>query len=263
MNSGNRKLLYVMVVAVVAAAGLVMYYEWREEQDIAALLAEHEMVEGPIVYEPPIEDEFYELEPEPEPIELTEPEPRVVRTEFAELREYYDNYDIVGRLKILGTAIDYLVVQAADNEFYLHRDIHGNASSAGSIFLDYDVDLARDDQNTVIYGHNMNANIKFHSLRRYVNYDFFGNHSIITFNTIYEDTKWEVFAFYVAHISFPYTHINYANEAQWAYMLGRFQQASMHPTDIVLTPEDRILTLSTCTNVNQDERFVLQARLVR
>ncbi|MCL2673715.1 MAG: class B sortase [Defluviitaleaceae bacterium] len=258
MKNRNRWLLCAILIAVIVLAGLYFYNEWRYAREAAMRLAEQE-VEEPIEYEPPVE---YEPEPEPEPEAERVPEPRVMRPEFAALREYYNNDDIIGRLIIPGTTVDYLVVQAEDNEFYLYRDIHGNASSAGWIFLDYDVDLTRDDQNTVIYGHNMNADIKFHSVRHFRNYDFFREHSIIKFNTIYEDTEWEVFAFYVAHISFPYTHINYANEEQWMYMLERFRQVSIHATDIVLTPEDRILTLSTCTNVDQDTRFVLQARLI-
>ena len=252
MQSRIRKILYaVLILLTITAAGLYIFNEWRLAQEV-----EPDIIEEPIIYEPP------PIVPEPTPEPVREPQPRILREEFAQLREQYDNDNIVGRIIIPGTTIDYLVTQTDDNEFYLYHDIHGNRTAAGWIFLDYDVDLTRDDQNTVIYGHNMNDNIKFHSIRHYRNYDFFREHPTIIFNTIYEDTEWEVFAFYVAHISFPYTHINYMNEAQWAYMQERFQQASMHPTDIVLTPEDRILTLSTCTNVDQDTRFVLQARLI-
>jgi len=190
------------------------------------------------------------------------PPPRIIRQEFLDLRQQYGNNNIVGHLWIEGTTIDYIVVQGSDNEFYLYHDIFHNPSVGGWIFLDYEVNLAGEDQNTVIYGHNMNDRIKFHDIRFFADYDFFRNHPIINFRTIYEDTKWEVFAFYSAHISVPYTHINLETTEQWALLQEMFHQASRFDTGIRLTPEDRVLTLSTCTNTNVDTRFVLQARLI-
>ena len=191
---------------------------------------------------------------------LLSPMPRL---EFLELRRAFGNEDIVGHLRIEGTAINYLVVQAADNDFYLRRDIWKNRSSAGWIFLDYAVDLRGRDQNIVIYGHNMGNGTMFHNIRRYANYSFFRNNSIIRFSTIYSDYVWEVFAFYSAHISFPYTMLNFPNEATHAHMLEQFMSRSIHSSGITVTPSDRILTLSTCTNVNKNDRLVLQARLLQ
>ena len=190
---------------------------------------------------------------------LLSPMPRLG---FLELRRAFGNDDIVGHLRIEGTAINYLVVQAADNDFYLRRDIWKNRSSAGWIFLDYAVDLRGRDQNIVIYGHNMGNGTMFHNIRRYANYSFFRNNSIIRFSTIYADYVWEVFAFYTAHISFPYTMLNFPDEATHAHMLGQFMSRSIHNSGIAVTTQDRILTLSTCTNVNKNERLVLQARLI-
>ena len=187
----------------------------------------------------------------------------IIRPEFLQLRETFDNDDIVGHLRIEGTGIDYIVVQASDNVFYLDRDIHGQPSAAGWIFLDYEVDITGNDQNTVIYGHNMITDIMFHSLRYYADYEFFRQHPVVTFNTLYEDMQWEIFAFYEAHIDFPYTLINYESEAQWEIMLRHFIESSIYDTGIVPETGDRILTLSTCTNVDDDMRLVLQARLVR
>lgn len=189
--------------------------------------------------------------------------PREIREEFLTLRETFNNDDIMGHLWIDGMTIDYLVVQAKDNSFYLEYDIHKNPSSSGWIFLDYEVSLDRKDQNIVIYGHNMRSGAMFHDIRFFADYDFFLRHPIINFNTIYEDTQWEIFAFYQTDISFPYTHINYADTVQWAFMLERFKEMSIYDTGITPTPQDRILTLSTCTTgINRNMRYVLQARLI-
>jgi len=191
----------------------------------------------------------------------TRPATREVRQEFLDLREYFGNDDIVGHLRIVGTSIDYIVVQTTDNEFYLYHDIWGNASSAGWIFLDYLVDINEANHNMVIYGHNMARDIMFHSIRHYANYNFFREHPIIEFRTLYADYVWEIFAFYVAHIDFPYTHIDFINHVTWEHWLKTFAAASMHETDVAVSTSDRILTLSTCTNTHDDYRFVVQARL--
>ena len=197
-----------------------------------------------------------------EPFE-EEPIPvRVPRQEFLELRESFGNDDIVGRLWIENTNIDYIVVQGVDNQHYLYHDIWGNPSSAGWVFLDYLVDISAEDDNLVLYAHNMPQGIMFHNLRYYTNYDFFSRHRIIHFSTLYKDYVWEIFAFYTADIVFPYTHINFPNSDTREYWFQRFASASMHDSGIIISEQDRILTLSTCTNTNVDHRYVLQARLV-
>ena len=45
-------------------------------------------------------------------------------------------------------------------------------------------------------------------------------------------------------------------------MLRRFATNSMHPSRVSVDPDDRILTLSTCSGRHRDERFVLHAKLV-
>jgi len=187
---------------------------------------------------------------------------REIRPEFLALREQFENDGIVGRLWIEGTSIDYIVVQSSDNDFYLHHDIYKNQSGAGWIFLDYEVDLTKDNQNTVIYGHNMRNGTMFGGLSRFAGYDFFKEHQIINFSTLYEDTAWEVFAFYTTHIDFPYTHINFASRDQWVLMLESFIDRSVHEADHKPTATDRILTLSTCENNDNDLRLVVQARLI-
>jgi len=204
----------------------------------------------------------YEEIPEPAPI-IREP-----RQEFIHLQEAFENEDIIGHLSIAGTSIYSIVVQADDNEFYLDHDVWRNPSIAGWIFADYMVDIASEDHNIVIYGHNMSADLMFHSLRHFQDFEFLRAHSRILFSTIYDDYEWEIFSFYIAHISFPYTNINFHNDPAsqdyWGNWIRIFAEMSMHHTGIEVSSEDRILTLSTCINGqrNTDYRFVLHARLI-
>ena len=180
---------------------------------------------------------------------------------FATIRAYFDNDDIVAHLLIEGTTIDYLVVQGNDNDFYVNHDIWRRPSASGWIFLDYEVDITSLDHNWVIYGHNMQRDHKFHSIRRYADYDFFRNHPIITLTTPSGVYLWEIFSFYSTPITFSYNTVNFANHETWAHMLDYFIRMSKHDAGVAVTPSDRILTLSTCTNRDVNERYVLHAKL--
>lgn len=71
-----------------------------------------------------------------------------------DLRE--ENEDVVAYLQVTGTKINYPVVQAKDNDFYLRRGIDKKYSFPGIPYLDYRNNADLEDQNTIIYGHMIN-----------------------------------------------------------------------------------------------------------
>jgi sortase B len=168
----------------------------------------------------------------------------------------------MGHLRIEGTSIDYLVTQTGDNEFYLDHDINKRPNSAGWVFLDYENDITNNDPNTIIYAHNMRRDIRFHSIRRYVSEDFFKTHRYIIFNTLYEDSVWEIFSFYRTDITFPYIQVVFPSEDDFYELLAEMKARSMYDTGVDVGPGDRVLTLSTCVGNREEERYVLNARLV-
>ena len=183
------------------------------------------------------------------------------RVDFDALREAFGNDDIIAHLSIEYTIVNYLVVQTTNNDFYQNHDIWRNRSSAGWVFLDYEVDLTGEDENIVIYAHNTRIEHKFHTLRHFTSNDFFRLHPYITLITPYGVYSWEIFSFYSTFIDFSYNVINFPDETQRSYMIRQFAANSMHPSNVSASPDDRILTLSTCTGRHRDERFVLHARL--
>ena len=187
----------------------------------------------------------------------------VVNPYIVALREQYENDEIVGYIYIEGTDIRYVVTQHTDNVFYLYHDIHRRPDRAGWVFLDYENDLTREDPNTIIYGHNMRQNIRFHGIRHFQNRDFFDTHRYITFNTAYGEYRWEIFSFYRTHIDFFYIQVHFNSDEEFYELLAEMAARSMHPSDVIVGPGDRVLTLSTCTNNDRDERFVVNARLIQ
>lgn len=65
------------------------------------------------------------------------------------------NQNIIAYLSYDRLGINYPVVSSRDNKDYLHTDLYGNSSYAGSLFLDC-TDTNKDwGDNHLIYGHNM------------------------------------------------------------------------------------------------------------
>jgi len=193
-------------------------------------------------------------------------QPRELLPRIAQLREYYNNPDIIGFIHIPGTNISYPVVQAECNDFYLYFDLHWQHSNRGSIFLDYINDLhSLTDDNTIIYGHNMRDGSKFHNIRHFQDEEYFRAHPYILLDTAYEETVWEIFSFIRTHINFDYLIPNFSTRDAFVDFQRELQSRSHHRTDIVLYPTDQILILSTCVTIlaDIDYRYILVARLVR
>jgi len=192
----------------------------------------------------------------------------IYRNKFDALRaKYNNNKDIVGLIKIPGTKIYYPVAQSKDNIYYLDRNLYKQLSLAGSIMMDFENDVSRSDPNTVLYGHQMSATsgTMFHALNYYRDENFFNNHRYVIFNTIYEDNVWEVFAFFKTHTSFNYIKVFFKSEKQFLDLAAEMKRRSIYDTGIEIQSGDRILTLSTCTNIRgePDTRYVLCARMIK
>ena len=258
MSKRNREKIIIIALAFVfiASSGMVLMHFINEalmqRRSNQARQIMYEVAWGPLIGDAPqqvlmVDDVF---------------EQPSLFLDFDALREAFGNEDIVAHLSIEDTIVSYLVVQTTDNDFYQNHDIWRNRSSAGWVFLDYEVDLAGEDENIVVYAHNTRIEHKFHTLRHFTNYNFFRLHPDITLITTYGVYSWEIFSFYSTFIDFGYNVINFPDETQRGYMIMRFAENSMHPSNVSVSPNDRILTLSTCTGRHRDERYVLHARLV-
>lgn len=86
------------------------------------------------------------------------------------------NGDLVGWLTMEGTDIDYPVVQAADNDYYLRRSFDGSYLYTGTLFMDYRCRPDCGGLYSIIYGHNIKSGMMFHCLADYQQQDYFAAH---------------------------------------------------------------------------------------
>ena len=75
------------------------------------------------------------------------------------------------------------MVQGKDNDYYLHRDLNGQKSTAGTIFLDYADQADFSSLHNVLYGHHMKNGSMFKDISRYKDQGYFDQHSEIVLYT--------------------------------------------------------------------------------
>ena len=77
-----------------------------------------------------------------------------------------ENNNTVAWLKVRNTNIEYPVVKAKDNLFYLDHSFDNSYNSAGWIFADYNNKFDGTDKHLVIFGHNRRDGSMFGSLKK-------------------------------------------------------------------------------------------------
>lgn len=188
----------------------------------------------------------------------------IIFSRFKRLRE--KSKDIIGWL-----CVDELVEQAVvqrNNTFYLNRDAYGNINENGALFLDEECDLTVRPYTLIIYGHNMKSGEMFGNLRRYEKISYYKSHPFLTFDSMYEDGKYVVFA--VSRINAIQKGNRYVNIRKLSAFsiqdrmkgIDQLMMYSTIKTPLDIQPEDQLLLLVTCGS-NENERLVVAARRVR
>ena len=196
-----------------------------------------------------------------------------INEEYASL--YDANNDFIGWINIPGTNVDYPVMQAEDNEYYLHKDFDGNDLFAGTIFTDYEGRFGPNEMpnNTILYGHNMLYKYQFSALSNYAkDINFLTMSPVVDFNTLYQNNKYKIFAVFKTNTNpehgevFEYTnYIYFKNQSEFYNYICEVMDRSMYETGIDIEYGDELLTLSTCDASTgfDDMRLVVVARKVR
>jgi len=168
------------------------------------------------------------------------------------------NGDVAGWLTIPGTRIDYPFVQAADNDFYLHRDMNKEYATAGTLFMDYRCAKDFTSRNTIIYGHHMKNGSMFGTMKKFQDRDFFAAHRTAAIELSDRAYTVELFAFLVIRSD----DVKIYDAAPGDDFLAYVKRGTRYYRDIGVTGADRVVTLSTCAYEFDNARMVLVGRLV-
>ncbi len=187
----------------------------------------------------------------------------LINVDFSELLKR--NSDTVGWINVNNTNINYPVVQTNNNDDYLHKAFDGSKNQAGWIFADYRNDMENFDKNTIIYGHSRLNKTMFGSLFNVLNESWYSNkyNQIIRFSTPTENTMWQVFSVYKINLESYYLQVDFDNDSQYLEFLNTLKSRSKYNFNVSLNENDKIITLSTCSDAAGTGRIVLHAKLIK
>ena len=184
----------------------------------------------------------------------------IATTSLTELQKQYD--EMIGWIQIEQTKIDYPIMQAENNEFYLTHSYEGKKLRAGSIFLDYRNDPLLNDRHSIIYGHDLRNGSMFGQLYQFGNQSFAEANRFFTIGTGNEQLQLEVFAAYETTTDFYYIETDFTNES-FEQFIKTIKKKSVITFEENINGSDQIITLSTCvSDSSSDERFVVHAKVV-
>lgn len=196
-----------------------------------------------------------------------EPEAPSILTQYKAL--YEENRDIAGWLSIEGTVIDYPVMQCEDDEYYLHHDFYGNEDKYGCLYVRSKADVHTPGTNFIIYGHNMKDGSMFGDLDLYRDKEFYLEHSMISFDTLYEQRNYEIVAVFLSQVYnsdeevFKYYQFYQADtQEEFDYFYENIKELSMYDTGVTAEFGDTFLTLSTCAYHVEDGRLVVVGKRI-
>jgi len=172
-----------------------------------------------------------------------------------------ENPDIVGWITIAALGIDYPITQTTDNSYYLTHTAQRVPNKMGSLFLDFRSGSGFTDFNSVVFGHYLKSGRMFGNLHRMRERATFGKVTEGALFTPEGTFRLEIFASVLASSTSEfYQYIFPSRESRRAHLEAIRGQAAFY-RDIGIAPEDRLLTLSTCSYEYEGARTLVIARI--
>ncbi len=181
------------------------------------------------------------------------------------------NEDIYAWLYIPGTEINHPVLQSpsGDYDYYLTHTVDRLEDENGCLFTEYQYNGTDfTDPVTVIYGYRRRSGDMFGQLQKI----YSENNALDTYREIIvyapeKELRYEVFGaseYTKLHIPYAYSHFTDPDSIpQFVRTLRNYHTMNRQFDDsVTVSGDDRLLVLSTCLSQNQDQRFLVLARLV-
>lgn len=236
-------IIYMILIFVLIYSGIKIF-KWYKDKTNNNKIAEQ--IKSTVIVEDKNEDENKE--------EYT--------VDFNKLKE--QNNETVAWIKVNNTNVEYPVVRATNNSFYLNHSFDKSKNSSGWIFADYKNKFDNTDKNIVIYGHNMRDDSMFGSLKNILNSDWYNNEENTNIALYTENEKYiyKVFSIYKIESEDYYIKTEFSNDNEFEKFIKTLKKRSIKNFNIDISKEDSILTLSTCAN-NNKYRVVLHSKKIK
>lgn len=279
-------LFVVCFVICIFATSIISYHYGYQKSEYDAQMAELKEIQSedePKDTEEDIDIEIEnELDEEPEKKhEQTLPQAEMLHS----MQKLYEiNDDIIGWLTIEDSVIDYPVMQTPeDEEYYLDRDFDKNYNSNGCLIMDTDsvvgsgtkendyADGTLPSTNLIIHGHHMKNGEMFGNLDKYKNINYFKDHRIIKFSSLYENREYEVCAVFLSQVYLKtqtdvfkfYNFFEAENEEEFNDFYNNIKELSLYDTGVKAKYGDEFITLSVCAYHVENGRLVVVGKRIK
>ena len=182
---------------------------------------------------------------------------------------YEQNNDMVGWIQIEETTIDFPVMQKKSiKNYYLPRNFNKEYSFGGLPYVQENCDVFAPSDNVIIHGHRRSDGSMFYALLKYKDVEFYHQHPIINFDTIYECHQYEIIAVFSIKVNtgndkFPfYNYINFTSSADFDKYVDTCKEYALYDTKVTAEYGDKLITISTCDFSITDGRFLVVAKRI-
>ena len=179
---------------------------------------------------------------------------------FEELRAI--NPDVKAWITIDDTHIDYPVLQGEDDMEYVNKDVYGEFSLSGAIFISAENDGDFNDKYSLTYGHHMDNGGMYGDVMEMLDEAYFRKHQ--TGTLILPDKTYQIQLYAIvetdAYDSMIYNVQNINNDM--SAFQSYIREKALYYEDIGVTAEDQVVSLSTCKDTSTSGRAVAIGKLV-
>lgn len=227
-------------------------------------------------------------EPEPEEDDFAEGEHKQTMPQadmLYSMQQLYElNPDTIGWLSIPDMKVDYPVMQSMyDEEYYLNRDFQKNYNANGCLIMDTDsvvgsgtkannyADGTLPSTNLIIHGHNMKNGAMFGNLDRYRDINFYEDHKIIKFSSLYEMREYEIISVFLSQVYEKtqndvfkyYKFFEAENKEEFNDFYKNIKDMSIYDTGVTAQLGDEFISLSVCAYHVENGRLVVVGKRIK
>ena len=172
-----------------------------------------------------------------------------------------ENPDVKGWIYLKNSNINYPILQAKDNAFYLRRLFNKEWNIKGSIFIDYRNINPFESFNTVVYGHKVQDGTMFSQLAEYKDKNFYKTHKNMTIYTPKIKYNVEIFGGVYLNANSDKYKFDFADDMEKSEFLKWIKNNSFISTNVNVSPDDKIVMFSTCTEYEGEGRTAIFGKL--
>lgn len=188
-------------------------------------------------------------------------DPMLRKIDFAAAQA--ENPDIYAWIWIPGTNVDYPILRSETEEdaYYLNHTIDKSEGLPGTIYVEKYNAKDFTDPVTVVYGHNMKNGTMFADLHKYEDQEFFDNNPYIYIYSPDQALRYRVFAAVTFDDRYLLGNYNFSDPEYFQTYLDELRSSidGHVNTEVSVTQNTGILTLSTCIGDSPNQRWLVNA----